>query len=63
MTTVEVTNKELYDRKSVRVEVWDRGRCVTITYITDEGKILSDSWTGEHGRHDYEEDFGFQLIY
>lgn len=60
-TTIEITNSELYNEKVIDVDTTGlTGTRGTISIEVEGGEGWRD-YTGEHGIHDYEEEFGFIL--
>jgi hypothetical protein len=60
---VKITNEELYYHKVVDVEiVFHKGDMTGDVVIEVEGEECSRCYSGEHGSHDYEDDFGFIII-
>lgn len=60
-TTYQITNKELFEAKVIEVFTDGMtGMNGTISIITEEwGEVV---FTGEHGKNDYESEYGFKLI-
>lgn len=60
--SVEITNKELYNEKVVDVELdFHRGGVNGDVAIEVEGEG-EKCFTGEHGKYDYEDEYGFIIV-
>jgi hypothetical protein len=60
--SVKITNEELYNEKVVDVELdFHKGGMNGDVAIEVEGEG-EKCFSGEHGAHDYEEDYGFIIV-
>lgn len=61
--SIKITNEELFNNKVVSVNLdFHKGGMNGDVAIEVVGEKYERCYTGEHGAHDYEEDFGFIIV-
>ena len=69
MKNIKITNPDLFKSRNVDVNIDSlsigiiRGRFVAYGTVNIQwGDKEYQSWSGEHGQHDFQEEFGFILV-